>query len=179
MLYDTPLAPMGIPVRKSRDSAILAAPEEVAPCNVGTCGDTPSISVWHGSADNDPAIFDADVDAEPWTQHALVSNGFGDLAITATADSAKSTSYELYHTARAHRAFVLGGTISAVVRAAVTMVRRVYARYEQRWHAGTIYDALSQLDDRTLRDLGFDRSEISSVAAEVAGEAERTRVRAL
>jgi len=30
-----------------------------------------------------------------------------------------------------------------------------------------------------LRDLGFDRSEIASVAAEVSGTAERTRVRVL
>jgi hypothetical protein len=41
-----------------------------------------------------------------------------------------------------------------------------------------LYDALQQLDDHTLRDLGFDRNEIRSVAAEVTGEAEYTRVRA-
>jgi hypothetical protein len=35
---------------------------------------------------------------------------------------------------------------------------------------------LEQLDVRTLRDLGVDRSEISSVAAELAGDAEVTRM---
>ena len=33
-----------------------------------------------------------------------------------------------------------------------------------------MYHALRQLDDHTLRDLGFDRSEIRSVVAELAGE---------
>ena len=39
--------------------------------------------------------------------------------------------------------------------------------------------ALRELDDRTLHDLGFDRSEITSVAAEVSGRAEPARMRAL
>jgi uncharacterized protein YjiS (DUF1127 family) len=36
--------------------------------------------------------------------------------------------------------------------------------------------ALGQLDARTLRDLGLDRSEVASVAAEAAGIAERHRL---
>jgi hypothetical protein len=89
-------------VRKSTDPENLAALEEVAPCNVGTCSDTPTIIVRHGSAGNDPAI--SEDDAEPWTPHALTANGYGDLAITDAAASARPTSYELYHAARAHRA---------------------------------------------------------------------------
>ena len=34
------------------------------------------------------------------------------------------------------------------------------------------------LDDHMLRDLGFDRSEIASVSAELAGGTEATRMRA-
>ena len=177
MPYDRSLAPIGIPVRKSTDSDNLAALEEVVPCNVGTCSDTPTITVRRESTGNDPAI--SEDDAEPWAPHALAANGYGDLAITDTAAPARPTSYELYHAARAHRAFVLGGIIVAAIRAAAAIARRAHARYQRRRHTGAIYDALRQLDDRTLRDVGFDRSEIASVAAEVTGEAEPTRVRAL
>jgi hypothetical protein len=55
----------------------------------------------------------------------------------------------------------------------------MHARHKQRREARAIYDALRQLDDRTLHDLGFDRSEMTSVAAEVTGEADCARVRAL
>ncbi len=37
--------------------------------------------------------------------------------------------------------------------------------------------ALAALDSRTLRDLGFDRSEVRSVAAELGGDVHTTRVR--
>lgn len=177
MLYDARLALRGISVRKSTDAEDLAALEEFAPCNVGTCSDTPSIIVQHGSAGNDPAI--SEDDAEPCAPHALAANGYGDLAITDTAASARPTSYELHQAARAHRAFVLGGIIVPAIRAAAAIARSAYTRHRQRRRASAIYDALHQLDDRTLHDMGFDRSEISSVAAEVAGEAESTRVRAI
>ena len=40
-----------------------------------------------------------------------------------------------------------------------------------------IYDVLRQIDDRTLRDMGFHRNALRSVAAELSREAECTRVR--
>lgn len=39
--------------------------------------------------------------------------------------------------------------------------------------------ALARLDDRILKDLGMDRSEIGSVAAERYGDCAATRVRTL
>jgi uncharacterized protein YjiS (DUF1127 family) len=104
--------------------------------------------------------------------------GFGDGAII-DAPSAPPTSYELYHDARAHRSFTLGEIIIALMQALAAFARQSLARHRQRRRARSTYDALRQLDDRTLRDLGFDRSEIRSVAAEIAREVERTRVRTL
>src|SRR5580765_8375858 len=51
------------------------------------------------------------------------------------------------------------------------------ARQRQRRLARTIYDAPRQLDDRTLRDLGFDRAEKTSGAAELTGKAENAGMR--
>lgn len=55
--------------------------------------------------------------------------------------------------------------------------RRALVRARQRRQARAIYNALQQLDDRTLHDLGFYRDEIASVAAETTGQAEHTRIR--
>jgi uncharacterized protein YjiS (DUF1127 family) len=96
---------------------------------------------------------------------------FGQHAAAAIFTSAS------YHAARAHRSFTLGGIIVTVIQVAGAFARRALAHHRQRRQAVAIYDALRQLDDHTLRDLGFDRSEIRSVAAEVTGEAECTRVR--
>ena len=66
----------------------------------------------------------------------------------------------------------------ATLRAAVDGVRRMRAAWKRHRQIMDACDALRQLDAHTLKDLGFDRSEILSVAAEVAGAAEPTRVRA-
>jgi uncharacterized protein YjiS (DUF1127 family) len=98
---------------------------------------------------------------------------FGDHAATAIFTTAS------HRAARAHRSFTLGEIIAAAIQAAGAIARRTYTRYRQRRQARAIYEALHQLNDHTLRDLGLDRSEITSVAAEVTGEAERTRVRVI
>lgn len=53
------------------------------------------------------------------------------------------------------------------------------AAWQRRARAAESYHVLASLDTRTLRDLGFDRSELASVAAELAGEAAPTRVRTI
>ena len=167
---------------KSTDSENLAALEEVAPCSVGMCSDTPTIIVRHGSAGNyatceDPAV--SRDHAEQWGRRAFSPHAFGDVATTDTASSARPTSYEMYHAARVHRSLILGRIIPAAIQAVRAIARRALARHRQRRQATLIHDALHQLDDHALRDLGFDRSEIRSVAAEVTGVAERTRLRVI
>jgi uncharacterized protein YjiS (DUF1127 family) len=135
-----------------------------------------------GPAENDatceyPAITKDEI--ESWAQHARAANGLGDLETTATTSSTRATSYYSRQAARPHRSFTLGEVIAAAIQAAGAIARRAHARHRQRRPAQAIYDALHQLDDRTLRDLGFDRSEIRSVAAEAARKAAYTRVRAL
>jgi len=75
---------------------------------------------------------------------------------------------------------VFYGTDGGVPIAAVgSIARKAYARYRQLRQARATYDVLRHLDDWTLRDIGFDRSELKSVAAEMTGMAEHTRQRLL
>lgn len=68
------------------------------------------------------------------------------------------------------------GTFAVRLRAlAVELV----AGWRRQRAARATYGALRELDDRVLHDLGIERSELTSVAAEVAGQAARTRVQAL
>jgi uncharacterized protein YjiS (DUF1127 family) len=171
-----------IPTPKPTGSETLVALEEVAPCNASTCSDTPTIILEQGSAANDVACEDPAIsedDDEPWPRDALAANRLGDLANTDTAPSARPTSYALYHAARVHRSKLVAEIVGAAIQAVGAIARRALARHRQRRQARTASDALHQLDGRTLRDLGFDRSEITSLAAELTGAAESTRVRAL
>jgi len=161
----------------------MAAAEEVAPRVVIASSDASLVILRRRAPGNDAAYEDPAVsDAEAWGRHALAANGFGDGAgrddgAITDADSARPTSYELYHAARAYRSFTLGEIIVAVMQAVAAIARQALARYAQHQRARSMYDALRQLDDHTLRDLGFDRSEIRSVVAELAGKAECTRMR--
>jgi uncharacterized protein YjiS (DUF1127 family) len=89
------------------------------------------------------------------------------------------TSFDLHHEARAHRAHVLGKMIKSAIRGLGAFARQAFMRYRRRRRAVAMYDMLRALDDRTLHDLGFDRSELTSVAAEYSGEAAPTRVGAV
>jgi len=171
-------------MRKLIELDSVAAVEEVAARVVIPSSDTSLVILRRGTPGNDAAYEDPTISAEAWARHALAANGFGDGAgagdgAITDAPSARPTSYELYHAARAHCSFTLGEIIVALMQALAAFARQSLARHRQRRQARSTYDALRQLDDRTLRDLGLERSEIRSVAAEVAGEAERTRVRAL
>lgn len=81
-----------------------------------------------------------------------------------------------YRAARAHRADALAQLAAALTEGASEWARRAWGRWLQRRRARSIRDALAELDDHTLRDLGLHRSEIGSLAAEVAGETARERM---
>ena len=59
------------------------------------------------------------------------------------------------------------------------LLRAMRTRQRRRTAARDLRAALRDLDDRTLRDLGFHRDEIASVVAELGGDALPTRVRTL
>jgi uncharacterized protein YjiS (DUF1127 family) len=133
----------------------------------------------HSGADvpgEDPPI-DLD-DIEAWARQARGVNGLGgDDDAGAPAASSPPNSCELQRAARIERAFTLAEIIAETVWAVGAFARRAYARYRQRREASAFYEALRQLDDHVLRDLGIDRSELRSVVAEATGAAEHTRLR--
>jgi uncharacterized protein YjiS (DUF1127 family) len=73
----------------------------------------------------------------------------------------------------------LARTVEATLASAFTAVRESWTRWAQRREARATMLALSELDDHTLHDIGLDRSEIGSIAAEVASSAAASRVRVL
>jgi uncharacterized protein YjiS (DUF1127 family) len=159
----------------------LAIREALAPRRaIG--GVTPVIRLRRELAGNDAVHADpvtAEQEIDTWARRAVAANGFGDGAVSTSDASHSAASYELIEEARSHRAVVLGEMIAAAILALGSIVRRALAHYRRRREGIATYEALSQLDDRALRDLGFTRDELTSVAAETAGQIERTRISAL
>lgn len=89
-----------------------------------------------------------------------------DVAGGSIAFVAQRGSHDLYQAARAHRALVIGSMVMSAARTVATHARRAYTRHVQRERARAASEALRTLDDRTLRDLGFHRSELDSTSPE-------------
>ena len=161
----------------------LIAIDDLEPHGVRTHDDAPPDVARNMDPDADAtrdytATNDADIEA--WARHARRVNGLGgDAEVGAPAASAAASFYELRRAARIERAFSLAEIIAEMLWAVGAFARQAYVRYRQRREASALRDTLRQLDDRMLRDLGFDRDEISSVAAEFTGQAESTRLRVL
>jgi uncharacterized protein YjiS (DUF1127 family) len=170
------------PMHQSTDAETLADMEGATACDVSARCDIPASIPGYGPAGidatyEDPAL-PAD-DAELCAWHVLPANDFGDARTTDTMSSARPTSHELHQDTCGRRSFTLGELVVAMIQSAAATVHRAYGRYRERRRAIATYDALRRLDDHMLRDLGFDRSELRSVAAELTGEAEQTRARTL
>jgi uncharacterized protein YjiS (DUF1127 family) len=113
---------------------------------------------------------------QAYAMHALAGNGFGDAAIFPIEQRLKSVDARPRSRTRPDG---LAAILAAVHSLIQDLVRPVVAWWKRRQQASATYTALSELDARTLRDLGFDRSELSSVAAEIAGDVRSTRVRTI
>lgn len=115
---------------------------------------------------------DAAHDIAAWVRHAEAANGFG-----GDATPVSPLSYRLLFRARANRSAHVGALIAAAVAKVVSAAREASAWYRRRRESRAMRRGLHELDDRTLRDIGFSRSEIESVIAEATGGAEWTRLR--
>lgn len=59
------------------------------------------------------------------------------------------------------------------------LLRRAWQAWRRQRDTARMHAALAGLDSHTLRDLGLDRSEIGSLAAEVSGQASADRLLSL
>ena len=118
------------------------------------------------------------IDADGWARHAAGANGFADVTVY-DLFAPHAPPRPFYFAARAERARALGDALTEACRSIGRSAQRAYATW-QRWRAARdVYVSLSDLDDRTLHDLGIDRSELTSVAREATGQTEHTRAHAL
>ena len=116
-------------------------------------------------------------EAQAQALRTFAGNGFGDAAIGRTQPHVLLDSVELYHLAREHRSYQLREIVNAALQAVGDFARQMVTRWKRQQRARATYIALRGLDSHILRDLGFHRSELLSVAAEVAGHADLTRAR--
>ncbi len=142
-------------------------------------GDARVVYLHRGPAGNDPLLDDRvkrERDIEPWLWTSLPPDSVGAQAYLEAISATKPGATETHQAARAYRSYAFGEITVAVVTTMVESILEMLARWQQYRQAREIRRALAELDDRTLHDLGLYRGEIASVAAEVTGSAERTRM---
>jgi uncharacterized protein YjiS (DUF1127 family) len=116
---------------------------------------------------------------DAWALRAMAASGFGDGSMSAAAPAVIPDATEVAASARAARSASLWEVIAVVTDALRTLARRGISAWRRQRDERATYRALHALDRRTLHDIGLDSSEARSVAAELAGGADRTRVQAL
>ena len=168
-------------MRESLDLNAVAAVEDLASDDATSCSDTSNAHFRSWPAGNDATCSDALRVTDQVAQRAPYTFAVNGVDLFDMGDATSHLwpiSYAAYQDARVRRAAAVHAMIVAALRAARAFARKALARHRQRQQAQAIRDALDQLDDRTLHDLGFDRLEIASVAAEATGQAEVTRLHA-
>lgn len=116
---------------------------------------------------------------EAWARRAAAASGFGEAAAGTPVERSAPDSMKLAVAARVHRSAALPDVVAAVIAALSAAARRRLAAWQRARDELATARALRGLDQRTLRDIGLDASEARSVAAELAGGTERTRIHAL
>jgi hypothetical protein len=108
------------------------------------------------SADNDESCAAAGTPTdsrESWVRRSLATKGFGEKIIG-------KSSFELEAAARAYRSRVIGEAIRRLIARLRARMLRAYVRHRRDRTSRLVYDALRELDDQTLQDLGFHRDEL-------------------
>jgi uncharacterized protein YjiS (DUF1127 family) len=129
------------------------------------------------------AVNDADysgaAELDVWARRTFAANGFGDAAVEVSAVGAARDAMELRTAAHLQRSAAFWAICFSIGEAIAEALHGVARRWRQKRELRRTYEALSGLDARTLKDIGFGDHEASSIAAELAGRAERTRIQAL
>lgn len=125
------------------------------------------------------AVNDADysgaAELDAWARRVFAASGFGDAELAEPAAAAQAQAPA--PAAESGRRGDFGAV--AVGKAIRAVIDRGVSRWREYRALRRTYKALADLDARTLKDIGFGASEAGSVAAELAGRAERTRLQAL
>jgi len=159
-------------MRTQTETEDRAAAGEAAPPRITPRADFTPVAMPPEGAQNDGAYDGAPAEEHElavWARRAFAANGLADDAI-----GPAPAGDDMLRVAQARRADFLGDSVVATIKAVSGFVQQAYARFQRARRASDIYDALRQLDDTTLRDLGFDRSELRSVAIEAAAQADDT-----
>jgi len=113
-----------------------------------------------------------------WAQRASMANGFAETGLC-DAPVPFAVSHVHHQPARGNWSASLREILAAMIDALWDKARGWIAQWKQYQLQRATYDALGELDARTLHDIGLTRSELRSVAVELTGEAEPTRTRVL
>lgn len=158
---------------KQQGRVTIAAPASVA--RIARCYPADVVPAAQPSPDSRSGNVRTELEAV--VLRSAAANGFGDAEVGQAQPFGALDSVQLYQLARAHRSYRLAEIFAVTVQAATDAVRRMLASWKRQRQARATYLALRTLNERTLRDLGFDRSELLSVATEAAGSGDFTRVR--